>query len=79
MGTHIYIKGFGGKGYLARLGTILSVMPFPAIVIAVHTCYTLVSIALSLLFLDNTFFPIGSFEEYADLSWLVCHERTFCA
>ena len=55
MGTHIFIRNFGGKGYLARLGTIPSVMPFPAIVIALHTCYTLFSITLSVLFLDNTF------------------------
>jgi len=55
METHIYIRNFGGKGYLARLGTIPSVMPFLAIVIALHTRYTLVSIALSLLLLGNTF------------------------
>ena len=55
MGTHIYIRNFGGKWYLVRLGTIPSVTPFLATVVAPHMCYTLVSIALSLLFLGNTF------------------------
>ena len=44
-----------GKGYLARLGTIPSVMPFPAIVITLHTYYILVFIVLSLLLLGHTF------------------------
>ena len=59
MGTHIYFRDFGGKGYLARLGTIPSIMPFPAIVIVLHTCYTLVSIALSLLLRGNTYLRSG--------------------
>jgi len=59
MGTHIYIKSFGVKGYLARLRKIPSIMPFPAIVITLHTCYILVSIALTLLLLCNTFPRLG--------------------
>jgi len=55
MGTHIYVRSFGRKGYLTGRGTISSVMSFPATVIALHTCYTLVSIALSLLLLGHTF------------------------
>jgi len=55
MGTHIYIKGFGGKGYLARLGTIPTIMPFLATVIGLRKCYILVFIALNLLLLGNTF------------------------
>ena len=43
-----------GKGTLLGLGQS-SVMPFPATVIALHTCYILVSIALSLLLLGNIF------------------------
>ena len=54
-GTHIYIRNFGEKGYLARLGRIPSIMPFPTTVIALHTCYTLISIVLSLLLLSNTY------------------------
>ena len=34
-------------------------MPFPATVMALRMCYTLVSIALSLLLLGNTFFQSG--------------------
>jgi len=41
MGTHIYIRSFGRKGYLTGLGTIPRVMPFLATVIALHMCYTL--------------------------------------
>ena len=59
MGTHIYFRNFDGKGYVARLGTIPSVMTFPTTVMALHTCYTLVSIALSLLLLGNTFSQLG--------------------
>ena len=55
MGTHIYIGGFGGKGYLIRLRIIPSVMSFPTTVITLQACYILVSIALSLLLLGNTF------------------------
>ena len=70
-GTHIYFRNFGGKGNLVRLGTIPSVRPFPATVIALHTCYTLVSITLSLLLLGNTFPRSRVFEGHADLSWPV--------
>ena len=59
MGTHIFIRNFGREGYLARLGTIPSVMSFHTTIITLHTCYTLVSIALSLLFLGNTFSQLG--------------------
>jgi len=59
MGTHIYFRNFGGKGYLARLGTIPSVMTFPTTVMALHTCYTLVSIVVSLLLLGKTFSQLG--------------------
>jgi len=76
MGIYIFIRNFGGKGYLARLGTIPSVMPFPAI-IALHTCYTLFSITLSFCFLAIPL-PVRSFEGHADLSWPVCHEKVFC-
>ena len=55
MGTHIYIKSFGRKGYLTELGIIPGVMSFPATVIALHTCYTLVSITLSLMLPGHTF------------------------
>jgi len=55
MRTHIYIRSFGRKGYLTGLGTIPSVMSFPTTAIALHTCYTLVSIALNLLLLGHTF------------------------
>ena len=55
MVTHIYIRSFGRKSYLTRLGTIPSIVSFPATVIALYTCYTLVSIALNLLLLGNTF------------------------
>ena len=55
METHIYIRSFGRKGYLTGLETIMSVMSFPTIGIALHTCYTVVSIALSLLLLGHTF------------------------
>jgi len=55
MGIPIYIRSFGGKGYLAGLGTIPSVMPFPATVITLDTCYIVVSMALSLLLFGNTF------------------------
>ena len=59
MGIHIFINNFGGKGYLARLGAIPSVMPFPTTVMTLHMCYTLISIALSLLLLGNTFSQSG--------------------
>jgi len=55
MGTHIYIRRFGGKEYLARLGTIPSVISFPATIIALHMCYILVSMPIRLLLLGNTF------------------------
>jgi len=54
MGTHVYIGNFGKKGCLAGLGTIPSAMSFPATVITPHTCYILISVALSLLLLGNT-------------------------
>jgi len=55
MGTHTYIKKFGGGGYLVGLGIIPSIIPFPVTVTAIHMCYTLVSIALNFLLPGNTF------------------------
>jgi len=68
--THL-LQDFGGEGYLVRLGTIPSVRPFPATVIALHMCYTFVPIALSLLLFGNTFPRSRVFYGHADISWPV--------
>ena len=77
MGTHIYFRDFGGKGYLARLGTIPSIMPFPAIVIVLHTCYTLVSIALSLLLRGNTYLRSGVLRDMLTFLGLFATKKPF--
>ena len=53
-------------------------MAFSATVIALHTCYILVPIALSLLLLGNTFPRSGVLRgTLTYLSWLVCHKKAF--
>ena len=54
METHTYIRGFSGKGYLSGFRTISSEMSFRTTVIALHTCYILIFIALIPLLLGNT-------------------------
>jgi len=77
MGTHIYIRNFGMKGYLARLGTISTVMPIPAAAITLHTCYILISIALSLLLLGNTFLRSGVLRDTLTFLGLFGRKKPF--